>query len=41
MQVIAQDTINMYSMLMLGDLGACPPMKIRSSEIEFEGISGS
>ena len=36
--------ISMGSMLMLGDLMACPPerfLKNRCFEIEFEGISGS
>ena len=39
--VIVQSTIDMYSMLMLGGLGACPPrkfLKSRCCEIESEGI---
>ena len=40
---IAQSTITMQGMLMLGDLEACPLgtfLKNRYSEIEFGGISG-
>ena len=39
-RVIAQNTISMDSMLMLGGLGACPPEN-RCSEIEFGDICES